>query len=87
MHVFLMMVSISHIAKAGFAVSFEGNICKIKNKKGVVVGTIPSNNNRLYQVEHVCAANTTADEVIDIRTLHRRLGHVVANGIHALVCS
>src|SRR6266404_8645454 len=83
----LTVVSISRIAKAGFAVSFEGNACKIKNKKGVVVGTIPANNNGLYQVKHVCAANAMVDEVIDIRTLHRRLGHVVVNSIHALVRS
>jgi len=34
----------------------------------------------------VCAANATADEVINIRSLHHRLGHVVANSIRTLVC-
>jgi len=38
----LTVVSISQIMKAGFAVLFEGNTCKIKNRKGVVVGTIPA---------------------------------------------
>jgi hypothetical protein len=34
------------------------------------MGRIPSNANRLYQVEHMCAASATANEVIDIHTLH-----------------
>ncbi len=65
----LTVVSISRIAKAGFAVSFEGNVCKITSPTGKTVGTIPSNHNGLYWVEHVCAAGST-DEVIDIRMLH-----------------
>ena len=81
----LTVVSISRIAKAGLSVAFEGSTCKITNQKGAVVGTIPSNNNGLYRVEHVCAATAAADEVIDIRTLHRRLGHVAASSIRALV--
>ena len=81
----LTVVSISRIAKSGMKVAFEGSTCKITNQKGVVVGKIPTNNNGLYRVEHVCVANASADEVIDIRTLHRRLGHVAASSIHALV--
>ncbi len=82
----LTVVSISHITKAGFAISFEGNTCKISNDKGNVVGKIPSNANGLYWVEHVCSASQ-ADEVIDIHTLHCRLGHVAADSIHTLIRS
>jgi hypothetical protein len=71
----------------GLSVSFQGSTCKIENQKGETVGQIPSNTNRLYRVEHVCAASATANEVIDIRTLHRRLGHVAVDTIRALVCT
>ena len=54
------------------------------NKKGTVVGTVPTNNNGLYRVEHVCAASPV-NKVVDIPTLHRRMGHVAADTIHALV--
>ena len=81
----LTVVSISRIAKSGMKVAFEGSTCKITNQKGTVVGVVPTNNNGLYRVEHVCAASTSTDEVIDIRTLHRRLGHVAASSIRALV--
>lgn len=82
-----MVVSISQVAKAGLTVSFQGSTCKIANEKGQVVGTIPSNNNGLYRMEHVCAASAVADEVINIRTLHRRLGHAATSTIRALIRS
>ena len=81
----LTVVSISRIAKSGMKVAFEGSTCKITNQKGTVVGVVPTNNNGLYRVEHVCAASTSTDEVIDIWTLHHRLGHVAPSSIHALV--
>src|ERR1700761_6180978 len=82
----LTVVSISRIAKAGLSVSFEGSTCKITNKKGNVVGKIPSNNNGLYRVEHACAASVAA-EVIDVTVLHRRLGHIAADAIRTLIRS
>ena len=82
----LTVVSISRIAKAGFSVSFEGNSCKIANKNGAVVGTVPTNNNGLYRVEHVCAVSPI-NEVVDIPTLHRRMGHTAADSIRTLVRS
>jgi hypothetical protein len=84
----LTVVSISRITKAGLSVSFKGSTCKITNSNGSVVGMIPSNANGLYRVEHASAATVhVAAEVIDIRTLHRRLGHVAADSIRALVRS
>ena len=80
----LTVVSISRIAKSGMTVAFEGSTCKITNKQGTVVGKIPTNNNG---VEHVRVASASTDEVIDIRTLHRRLGHVAASTIRVLVRS
>jgi hypothetical protein len=43
----LTVVSISHITKARLVVAFKGNTCKITNRKGSVVGMIPSNANGL----------------------------------------
>ena len=80
----LTVVSISRITKAGFTVSFEGKTCKITSPGGKTIGRIPANGNGLYRVEHMCAAGVT-DEVIDIRALHRRMGHVAADTIRALV--
>jgi hypothetical protein len=82
----LRVVSIGRIAKAGLTVAFEGNSCKITNSKRSVVGMIPSNANGLYKVEHACAATVqVAAEVIDIQTLHRRLGHVALDTVRTLV--
>jgi hypothetical protein len=84
----LTVVSIGRIAKAGLTVAFKGNTCKIMNSKGSVVGKIPSNANGLYKVEHACAATVqVAAEVINVQTLHRRLGHVAPDSIRALVCT
>lgn len=43
----LTVISISKIASAGYAVSFEGQECKIKNKKGKTIGRIPATTNGL----------------------------------------
>ena len=83
----LTVVSVSRITKAGFAVAFEGNTCKITSPGGKTVGRIPATNNGLYRVEHVNVASTAADEVIDMRTLHKRLGHAAASTIRALIRS
>ena len=44
----LTIISINHIAKAGYSVSFEKEACKIKDGGGKIVGVIPANNNGLY---------------------------------------
>jgi hypothetical protein len=82
----LTVISINRITKAGYSVLFEKETCKIKDSEGKVVGVVPANNNRLYRVEHVHAASST-NEVVDVPTLHRRMGHIAADSIHALVRS
>jgi hypothetical protein len=82
----LTVISINHITKAGYSVSFEKESCKIKDGGGKVVGVIPANNNGLYRVEHVHTASSV-NEVMDVLTLHRRMGHIVADSIRALVQS
>ena len=65
------IVSISRIAKAGYAVSFEGDSCKIKNRSGAVIGTIPATSNGLYKVDRAYVAAAAAMlERADMLTLH-----------------
>jgi hypothetical protein len=49
---------------------------------------IPASANHLYKVEHTftaASANQITVEHIDIHTLHRRLGHITADAIRALI--
>ncbi len=72
----LTIVSISRITKAGCAVSFEGDACKIKNKAGKVIGVVPASANGLYRVDHSVVAGA-AIETVSLLTLHMlRFGHV-----------
>ena len=80
----LTVISISKIANAGYAVSFEGQEYKIKNKKGKTIGRIPASANGLYRVEHPITA-TAAQEQVDFLTAHQRLGHISAEAIHTLI--
>ena len=80
----LMVISISHIANAGNSVSFEGQECKIQNKRGDVIGKIPASTNRLYKVEYEFVGTATTEQV-NLLMLHKQLGHISADTIHALV--
>ena len=65
------IVSISQIAKAGYTVSFEGDSCKIKNRSGTIIGTIPATSNGLYKVDHAyIAAAAVMLEHADMLMLH-----------------
>jgi hypothetical protein len=80
----LAVISISKIASAGYAASFEGQECKIKNKKGKTVGRIPASTSGLYRVGHPAAASAAVQEQVDLLTVHRRLGHISADSIRLL---
>ena len=82
----LTVVSVGRIANAGYSVAFEGNTCKIKNRSGTLIGSIPLTTNNLYKVEQVNAAITMPEQV-DLYTLHCRLGHIAPNSICKLVKS
>ncbi len=77
------IVSISHIAKAGFSVCFKGQECKIKDPCNKVIGTILASNNGLYKVDCVYAA-ITAPERVDLVVMHWRLGHIAPDAIWML---
>jgi hypothetical protein len=82
----ITIVSINRITKAGYAVSFEGNSCKIKNQRGATIGTIPVSSNGLYKVDRAYVA-TVALERVDLPTLHCQLGHIAPDSIRALIKS
>jgi hypothetical protein len=78
------IVSINRITRAGYTVSFEGDSCKIKNKRGHIIGTIPASSNGLYKVDRAYVAAVPIEH-ISLLALHRRLGHVATSTIRALV--
>jgi hypothetical protein len=47
----LTVISVRRISNTSHAVAFEGNICKIKNKSGDIIGSIPAGPNGLYKVK------------------------------------
>jgi hypothetical protein len=78
------VVSIGRIAKAGYTILFDGGTCKIQNKNSKVIGQIPVSQNGLYKVERD-HAGLVIPEDNGILALHRRLGHIPADAIHALI--
>ena len=77
------IVSISCIAKAGFLVCFEGQLCKIKDLCNTVISVILASDNGLYKVDRVYTA-ITAPEHVDLAVMHRRLGHIALEAIRTL---
>jgi hypothetical protein len=79
------IISISRIIRVGCVMLFEGNSCYIKNKKGKVIRKIPWSTNGLFKVKHQVTA-ASAEEHVSIPTLHCRLGHILLDTIHSLIC-
>jgi len=46
----ITVVSIDHITKAGYSVTFRASVCKIRRPSGTVIGRIPTTTNGLYKV-------------------------------------
>ena len=65
----LTIISIHCIAQASYLVSFKGEHCKIKDKKGEIIGDILANKNGLYKVKHMYTALTDLESV-DLCMLH-----------------
>ena len=82
----LTIVSINHIAKAGYTVEFKDEFCVIRDKAGDQVGSILTNQNGLYKVESVYVA-TPLEEQADLAMLHRRLAHISPDSIRKLISS
>ncbi len=80
------IVSISHIARAGFSVCFEGQLCKIKNSCKKIIGMILASNNSLHKVDRVYSAIMTQEQV-NLATMHRCLGHIALDAIQTLFWS
>ena len=78
------IVSVNRIAKAGYSVTFKGDVCTILDKRGQLIGVIRATQNGLYKVEHAYAASTP-EERVDLGTLHRRLAHIAPAAIRKMV--
>jgi hypothetical protein len=78
------IVAVNRIMKAGFSVTFEGDLCSIK-KEGRTIGTIPASVSSLYKVDHVASAVMLTVKRVTLPMLHRCLGHVSVDNIHLLL--
>ena len=88
----LTLVSIGKITAAGYKVIFRGPTCRIYDSKDKIIGQINARNG-LYHVNHEAIINTAmigeTPEVLTIKELHRRMGHIapettkqmVSNGV------
>src|SRR5271168_2077514 len=83
------LISISRLDQAGYSVTFNKNLCSIKNPSGKTIATIPHTNG-LYKI-----AATKASDVADsanmaagkmtISEAHRKFGHIAHSAIkHAI---
>ena len=82
----ITIVSISRIAKAGNAVTFKDNVCKIQNKSNKVIGIILASQNGLYKVERIHAnAASDSDERIDLAMLYCCLAHISPESIRKAI--
>src|SRR5712672_2344854 len=80
----ITIVSVNHIAKAGYSVTFKENTCHIRNKAGKLIGTITARKNGLYKVKQVYAV-AIPDERMDLAMLHHRLAHIAPDAIRKFV--
>jgi GAG-pre-integrase domain len=81
------LVSIRCLDEDGYSTSFENGVCRIRDDDGTVVGLIPKTKRGLYKVTHdgdACTA-CTAEDVVGVKDLHSRLGHVSPNAARKLV--
>ena len=83
---YLTVVSVGCIIKARYTMQFVDDMCQIKAEDSHIIRHIPAGINGLFKVDHafVVADQAASDKSMDILTLHRRLGHISINTIHAL---
>ena len=80
----ITVVSIDRITKAGYSVTFQASVCKIRRPSSTVIGRIPTTANGLYKVQHAYAASVALERV-SLPTLHRQLVHIAPDTICVLV--
>ncbi|CAA7270188.1 unnamed protein product [Cyclocybe aegerita] len=81
----LTIVSISHIAAAGYAALFQSNFCCIFDPKDCRIAHIHVTPNGLYHVEHGEVASSVSVTTITVEDLHRRMGHILHDAAQKLV--
>ena len=82
----ITIVSISHIASAGYAALFRANFCRIFNSKQQCVGHVPVTSNGLYHVDHgEVASSANTRQCLTLKQLHCRMGHIAPDAVRKLV--
>ena len=82
----LTIISISHIAAAGYSTLFRANFCHIFDRRNSHIGHIHVTSNGLYRVDH--EESTSAAEIkekLSLLELHRKMGHIAPDAIRKLV--
>ena len=79
------LISISHLNKASFSVTFNKGMCTIKDLKAKKIATIPCSNG-LYKIAAQLSKNTTDTAnatcaKMSISEAHRKLGHIAHSAI------
>ncbi len=71
--------------ESGYEAQFKEGRCIIK-RKGDIIGLVPISKNGLFKTRHAYVLTAhDSSELIDLPTLHRRLGHLVLKSIRALM--
>src|SRR6266404_766577 len=81
----LTIISISCLMESGYEAQFKEGRCIIK-RGGDVIGSVPVSKNGLFKTRHAYALTAhNSSELINLPTLHRRLGHLVPKSICTLM--
>jgi hypothetical protein len=81
------LVSILKIAAAGYTVMFKGDICRILDRTGRIVGEIEVSNG-LYRVSSDSdKASVAFTQKTTITNLHKRLGHISPVMVKSMIAS
>ena len=81
----LTIISISCLLESGYEAHFKEERCFIM-RGGSIIGSVPVSKNGLFKTRHVytlMAQDST--ELIDLHTLHQRLGHLAPKSICVLM--
>ena len=82
----ITIVSISHIASAGYAALFRANFCRIFNSKQHCIGHVPVTSNGLYRVDHgEVASSANTRQHLTLKQLHCQMGHIAPDAVRKLV--
>ena len=80
------LISIGKLDEKGFSATFSGGKCTIHGPDGGCVGKVPKSSKGLYKVQHMRGDEAnSAQEILTLDMLHRRLGHISPQAAKKLV--